>query len=136
METAYKEILLFNGFEQLDEDELKKFKFLIPEKLQIPKSQLKAAKRTDVAQLMVESVGAETALKEAIKLFKKLKQNETAKNLEKEKKKGNVGVVQLSWPQRNKTHCTWLEFACLLGPLPSFLIPYGRLRHNLGTLQY
>ncbi|XP_013004632.2 interferon-inducible protein AIM2 isoform X1 [Cavia porcellus] len=87
MENEYKEILLVKGLENLNDEELKKFKFFIPEKLKIAKSRLQPANRTDVAQLMVERLGPVAALREAIKLFKKLNQNEIVKHIEEEKKK-------------------------------------------------
>ncbi|XP_013377915.1 PREDICTED: interferon-inducible protein AIM2 isoform X2 [Chinchilla lanigera] len=87
MEDEYKQILLNKGLENLTDEDMKKFVFFIPKQFTIPKGRLIPVNRVGVAQLMIENAGVVPALREAIKIFKKLGNNSLAECCKEEKKK-------------------------------------------------
>ncbi|XP_004442875.1 PREDICTED: interferon-inducible protein AIM2 [Ceratotherium simum simum] len=87
MESKYKEILLLTGLDNVTDEELGRFKFLLPDEFKIPTAELKNANRTELANLMIQNVGVVSAMKTTICIFQKLKYMQLAKTLQEEKEK-------------------------------------------------
>ncbi|KAM4860434.1 LOW QUALITY PROTEIN: interferon-inducible protein AIM2 [Thomomys bottae] len=87
MEREYKEILLFKGMDNLIDDELNRFKFLLPDEFNIPRCSLDAANRTNLVKLMIQSDGELSALTKTISLLQTLNYMDVAKCLQEEKEK-------------------------------------------------
>ncbi|XP_069856069.1 interferon-inducible protein AIM2 [Dipodomys merriami] len=87
MESEYKKILLLEGMDNLDDEELDRFKFFLPDEFNIPKCRLEAANRTNLVKLMIQSEGEVSALTKTISILKKLKCMNLAKCLQEEKEK-------------------------------------------------
>ncbi|XP_028721388.1 interferon-inducible protein AIM2-like [Peromyscus leucopus] len=88
MESEYRKILLLNGLDQITEEELKRFKFLVTDKFGIPRSKLEeATNRTELADLLIQSTtNPSTALKKTIRLFLDLNYRNAANSLQEAKK--------------------------------------------------
>lgn len=97
MESKYKEILLLTGLDNITDEELDRFKFFLPDELKVSTAKLENANRTEVANLMIQNVGAVSAVTKTIHVFQKLNYMHVAKSLQEEKEKGNVGVCSPSW---------------------------------------
>lgn len=90
MENEYRKILLLNGLDQITEEELKRFKFLVTDKFGIPRSKLEeATNRTELADLLIQSTtNPSTALKKTIRLLLDLNYRNAANSLQEAKKTG------------------------------------------------
>lgn len=88
MESEYRKILLLNGLDQITEEELKRFKFLVTDKFGIPRSKLEeATNRTELADLLIQSTtNPSTALKKTIRLLLDLNYRNAANSLQEAKK--------------------------------------------------
>ncbi|XP_008839068.1 interferon-inducible protein AIM2 [Nannospalax galili] len=87
MESKYKEMLLLTGLDNITEEELQRFKFFLPDKFKLAKSKVAAANRIELADLMIQSVGAASAVNRTILIFQKLNFMQVAKCLQEEKEK-------------------------------------------------
>nr|XP_023496688.1 interferon-inducible protein AIM2 isoform X1 [Equus caballus]XP_023496689.1 interferon-inducible protein AIM2 isoform X1 [Equus caballus]XP_023496690.1 interferon-inducible protein AIM2 isoform X1 [Equus caballus]XP_023496691.1 interferon-inducible protein AIM2 isoform X1 [Equus caballus]XP_023496693.1 interferon-inducible protein AIM2 isoform X1 [Equus caballus] len=87
MESKYKEILLLTGLDNITDEELDRFKFFLPDELKVSTAKLENANRTEVANLMIQNVGAVSAVTKTIHVFQKLNYMHVAKSLQEEKEK-------------------------------------------------
>ncbi|XP_052593648.1 interferon-inducible protein AIM2 [Peromyscus californicus insignis] len=92
MESEYRKILLLNGLDQITEEELKRFKFLVTDKFGIPRSKLEeATNRTELADQLIQSTtNPSSALKKTIGLFLELNYRNAANSLQEAKKTADI----------------------------------------------
>lgn len=89
MENEYREILLLSGLDEIKEEELKRFKFLVPNEFEISRSRLEeATNRTELADQLIQSAGPASAVTKTIHIFRKLSYMHAANRLEEQKQKG------------------------------------------------
>ncbi|EGV93426.1 interferon-inducible protein AIM2 [Cricetulus griseus] len=88
MENEYREILLLSGLDEIKEEELKRFKFLVPNEFEISRSRLEeATNRTELADQLIQSAGPASAVTKTIHIFRKLSYMHAANRLEEQKQK-------------------------------------------------
>ncbi|XP_036058349.1 interferon-inducible protein AIM2-like [Onychomys torridus] len=88
MESEYRKTLLLKGLDQITEEELKRFKFLVIDKFGISRSKLEeATSRTELADQLIQSTtNTSSALKKTICLFLELNYRNAANSLQEAKK--------------------------------------------------
>lgn len=86
MESEYREMLLLTGLDHITEEELKRFKYFALTEFQIARSTLDVADRTELADHLIQSAGAASAVTKAINIFQKLNYMHIANALEEKKK--------------------------------------------------
>ncbi|XP_076770644.1 interferon-inducible protein AIM2 [Arvicanthis niloticus] len=86
MDREYREMLLLTGLDNITEEELKRFKYLALTEFTIARSKLNTADRTELAEQLIQSAGAESAVTKAICIFQKLNYMHIANALEEKKK--------------------------------------------------
>ncbi|XP_029394566.1 interferon-inducible protein AIM2 [Mus pahari] len=86
MESEYREMLLLTGLDHITEEELKRFKYFALTEFQIARSTLNVADRTELADQLIQSAGAASAVTKAINIFQKLNYRHIANALEEKKK--------------------------------------------------
>ncbi|KAM5237530.1 interferon-inducible protein AIM2 [Ctenodactylus gundi] len=102
MDSKYKEILLLTGLDNITDEELDRFKFFLPDEFKIARGQVEAAKRTELAHLMIQSAGAVAAVVKAISIFHKLNYLYVARSLQEEKDKVDALYVKNKKKERTK----------------------------------
>nr|XP_044614366.1 interferon-inducible protein AIM2 isoform X4 [Equus asinus] len=110
MESKYKEILLLTGLDNITDEELDRFKFFLPDELKVSTAKLENANRTEVANLMIQNVGAVSAVTKTIHVFQKLNYMHVAKSLQEEKEKGFVPKKQAH--NRQKQNVFMYLYSC------------------------
>ncbi|XP_028640467.1 interferon-inducible protein AIM2 [Grammomys surdaster] len=86
MEGEYREMLLLTGLDNITEEELKRFKYFALTEFKIARSKLNTADRAELAEQLIQSAGAESAVMKAICIFRKLNYMHIANALEEKKK--------------------------------------------------
>lgn len=89
MESDFREMLLLTGLDHITEEELKRFKYLALTEFNIPRKTLNIADRTELADQLIQSAGAASAVAKAISIFQKLNYMDIAKALEEKKKEAS-----------------------------------------------
>ncbi|CAH6789530.1 interferon-inducible protein AIM2 [Phodopus roborovskii] len=88
MEREYKEILLLTGLDEINEEELQRFKFFVLDEFKISRSKLdKATNRTELADQLIQSAGPVSAVTKTICIFRKLSYMHAANRLQEQKNK-------------------------------------------------
>ncbi|NP_001414422.1 interferon-inducible protein AIM2 isoform X1 [Rattus norvegicus] len=93
MESDFREMLLLTGLDHITEEELKRFKYLALTEFNIPRKTLNIADRTELADQLIQSAGAASAVAKAISIFQKLNYMDIAKALEEKKKEAESKYV-------------------------------------------
>nr|AFK08662.1 absent in melanoma 2 [Mus musculus] len=108
MESEYREMLLLTGLDHITEEELKRFKYFALTEFQIARSTLDVADRTELADHLIQSAGAASAVTKAINIFQKLNYMHIANALEEKKKEaseetdgGRTGSHQRRFTERS-----------------------------------
>lgn len=86
MESEYREMLLLTGLDHITDEELKRFKYFALTEFKIARSTLNPADRTELADQLIQSAGAASAVTKAISIFRKLNYMNIANALEEKKK--------------------------------------------------
>lgn len=129
MESKYREILLLTGLDNITDEELDKFKFFLTDEFKIVKSKLHAANRTELANLLIQNAGEESALMKTIQIFQKLNYMHVAKSLQTEKAKvddeymGNKKTEEAKLPKRRSQ--------TEMGPVASAVSRKDALQHRV-----
>lgn len=89
MESALE--LLYKTLDDLEKDDLKRFRSLLKEDGRIGAGKLENAGVTDIVNMMVECYGPEEAVKITLKILRKMNQNQLAKELQEKHEEGNKG---------------------------------------------
>lgn len=122
MEHEYRKILLLTGLEEITEKELQRFKFFVTDEFKISRSQLdEATNRTELADQLIQSAGAASAVTKTIHLFRKLNYMHAAKCLQEQKKKGvwkcpSFNDTRYKAPQSVALICSITNHQSLLPP--------------------
>lgn len=86
MESEYREMLLLTGLDHITDVELRRFKYFALTEFKIARSTLNIADRTELADQLIQSAGAASAVTKAISIFQKLNYMGIANALEEKKK--------------------------------------------------